>query len=62
MNGSAGRHPTNNLHNKLPFVKEKIIPFLKKNVVLSVAAMLAIITSFIIPIDEKYISYFHCRK
>ena len=36
----------------------KIIPFVKSNAVMLIAALAAIITSFIIPPDEKYIDYF----
>ena len=36
----------------------KMMGFAKKNVVLMVAVLAAVITSFIIPPDEQYISYF----
>ena len=36
----------------------KMVGFAKKNVVLMVAVLAAVITSFIIPPDEQYISYF----
>ena len=38
--------------------KEKIRNFIKKEVVLSVAIVLTIITCFFIPIDKEYINYF----
>ena len=38
--------------------KEKIINFIKSEVVLSIAAILAIITCFFIPIDKEYLNYF----
>ena len=39
-------------------VGEKIKHFLKENVVLIVAVLAAVITSFIVPPDEKYLEYF----
>ena len=38
--------------------KEKIINFVKKEIVLSVAIIFAIITCFFVPIDKEYINYF----
>lgn len=38
--------------------KEKILNFIKSEVVLSVAIVLAIITCFFVPIDKEYINYF----
>lgn len=38
--------------------KEKIINFIKSEVVLSVAIVLTIITCFFVPIDKEYINYF----
>ena len=38
--------------------KEKIINFIKKEVVLTVAIVLTIITCFIVPPDEEYLKYF----
>lgn len=38
--------------------KEKIINFVKKEIVLSVAIILAIITCFLVPIDKQYLEYF----
>lgn len=38
--------------------KEKIINFIKSEVVLSVAIVIAIITCFFVPIDKEYIKYF----
>lgn len=38
--------------------KEKIINFIKSEVVLSVAIVLAIITCFFVPIDKEYLGYF----
>ena len=39
-------------------MKQKIIEFVKKEIVLSVATILAIVTCFIVPIDKEYINYF----
>lgn len=39
-------------------IKEKIFGFLKKEVVLVVAIICAIITCFFVPIDKEYLSYF----
>ena len=39
--------------------KEKILNFIKTELVLSIATILAIITCFIIPIDKQYLSYFN---
>lgn len=38
--------------------KEKILKFIKTEIVLCIAVFLAIITMFIIPIDSEYINYF----
>lgn len=38
--------------------KEKIINFIKKEVVLSVAIVLTIVTCFFVPIDKEYLTYF----
>ena len=38
--------------------KDKIINFIKKEVVLSVAIVLTIVTCFFVPIDKEYLSYF----
>ncbi len=38
--------------------KEKILKFVKSEVVLSVATILAIITCFFVPIDKEYLNYF----
>ncbi|MBE6551778.1 MAG: citrate transporter [Ruminococcaceae bacterium] len=58
MHGSVKRHPTNDLNTRLHYISELFSAFVKKNAVLCVAASLALITSFIVPVDEKYISYF----
>ena len=39
-------------------IKVRIISFMKANVVMLIAALLAIVTSFIVPPDAKYIDYF----
>lgn len=39
-------------------MKEKVIGFVKREVVLSVAIVLAIITAFFVPIDNEYLEYF----
>ena len=38
--------------------KDKIINFIKKEVVLSVAIVLTIVTCFLVPIDKEYLTYF----
>ena len=38
--------------------KEKIINFMKKEIVLSVAIVLTIVTCFFVPIDKEYLKYF----
>lgn len=38
--------------------KDKIINFIKKEVVLSVAIVLTIVTCFFVPIDKEYLNYF----
>lgn len=40
------------------FTKENVIGFLKQEVVLVVAILLAIITMFFVPIDKEYLNYF----
>ena len=37
---------------------QNVMAFIKKNIVLSVAFVAALITSIIVPVDSKYISYF----
>lgn len=37
---------------------EKVLPFVKKNAVMFIALLAAIITSIIIPIDKEYLGYF----
>lgn len=44
--------------NKNLHYSSSLIPFVKKNVVMVIALVLALITSFIVPPDEKYLSYF----
>ena len=39
-------------------IKEKLLAFVKKNVVLCVAIVAALITSFIVPPDKAYLDYF----
>lgn len=38
--------------------KERIVNFIKKEVVLSAAIVLTIITCFFVPIDKEYLNYF----
>ena len=38
--------------------KEKILHFIKSEIVLSIATVLAIITCFIVPVDKEYLGYF----
>ena len=38
--------------------KNRIVPFVKKNAVMCIAFLAAVITSFIIPIDKEYLDYF----
>lgn len=47
-----------NIKGNLMMIFTKIVGFAKKNVVLMVAILAAVITSFIIPPDGQYISYF----
>lgn len=47
-----------NIKGNLIMIFTKIVGFAKKNVVLMVAILAAVITSFIIPPDGQYISYF----
>lgn len=42
-------------------VMKKILNFIKKNVVMLIAALCAIVTCFIIPPDEQYIDYFDLK-
>ena len=39
-------------------MKQKILNFIKKEMVLSVAIMCAIVTCFFVPIDKEYLNYF----
>ena len=36
----------------------KVLAFVKKNAVMTIAFAAALITSFIVPVDEKYLGYF----
>ena len=56
-------HHHNNLWHRLAirlhhFLKEGVLPFVKKNVVMVIALCLAIATSIIVPPDYEYIGYF----
>ena len=42
----------------MKIIKEVLIPFIKKEIVLSIAIILMIVTCFIIPIDKEYLNYF----
>ena len=42
------------------FVK-KALRFAKRNMVLTIAVLAAIITSFIVPPDKEYLGYFDCK-
>lgn len=42
----------------MKIIKEVLIPFIKKEIVLSIAIILMIATCFIIPIDKEYLNYF----
>ena len=44
--------------SKKRFFMRKILPFVKTNAVMLIAALAAIITSFIVPPDKEYIDYF----
>ena len=46
------------LENKEGFFMEKIISFAKTNAVMLVAALCALITSFLVPPDKEYLEYF----
>ena len=46
---------------KIVKMKEKFIGFSKKEPVLVVAGILAIITCFFVPIDKEYLNYFDCN-
>ena len=43
-------------------IKNRIIAFVKKEVVLSIAIIVTIITMFFVPIDKKYMGYFDYTK
>ena len=43
---------------KLKKIKDKILAFAKKDVVLSIAIICTIVTCFFVPIDKEYIGYF----
>ena len=42
----------------LPAIWKSVIAFVKKNAVMCIAFLAAVITSFIIPIDKAYADYF----
>ena len=46
------------IYDRLRSVMHKILSFAKKNAVMLIAALAAIITSIIVPLDKKYIDYF----
>ena len=45
----------------LKTIKDKILGFVKKEVVLSIAIIAAIITMFFVPIDKEYLEYFEIK-
>lgn len=45
----------------LKTIKDKILGFVKKEVVLSIAIIAAIITMFFVPIDKEYLEYFEVK-
>lgn len=50
------------MHNSLPArVEHALLRFLRTNTVLAIAIVAAVVTSFIIPPDAKYLSYFDFR-
>ncbi|MBQ8145903.1 MAG: citrate transporter [Clostridia bacterium] len=47
--------------NTLVKIKNKILAFVKKEVVLSIAIVAAIITMFFVPVDKEYLDYFEYK-
>lgn len=48
----------NKINTNLHLYWRKILLFLKKEIVLSIATILAIVTCFFVPIDKEYLNYF----
>ncbi|MBQ2581179.1 MAG: citrate transporter, partial [Ruminococcus sp.] len=42
-------------------IKNAIFNFIKKEIVLSVAIIITVVTCFFVPIDKEYIKYFDCN-
>ena len=55
MNGTIKRHSSAHRHNK---IFEAIFGFVKKNTVLTIAALAAAVSAVIVPPDAEYLSYF----
>ena len=59
---AAAHHHKHTLHDFMVFIKhlfkDVIKPFAKKNVVMVIACIAAILTSFIVPPDKAYLDYF----
>ena len=51
-------HVKRHIHFPIRAILERFLAFLKKNVVLCVAILAALLTSFIVPPDKTYLSYF----
>ena len=47
--------------NFLSTIKNKVLGFIKKEVVLSIAIILTIVTCFFVPIDKEYLEYFEWK-
>ena len=47
--------------NVLKTVKDKVLAFAKKEVVLSIAIIAAIVTMFFVPVDKEYLDYFEYK-
>ena len=58
MNATTLKKPT---HGRFPNVFAALLKFIKKNTVLCIAIVAAVVTSFIVPPDENYLGYFDLR-
>lgn len=58
MNASTVKKPA---HGRMPHAVAAVLSFIKKNTVLCIAIVAAVVTSFIVPPDAAYLGYFDFR-
>lgn len=59
--GSGALHPIHSFHLDRHHVIETMTGFMKKNVVMMIALVAALVTSIIVPVDRAYLGYFDVK-